>query len=65
MKAYRISEIAYALIALIASDEAFSLWNINPSKAQMFVGFAVLSVFMFFFRRHYRKKFSNRSKDSQ
>jgi hypothetical protein len=37
------------------------LWETNPSRAYLFIGFAVLSVFMALFRRHYRKKFNQRN----
>ena len=60
MKSYCISEIIYWVIALIASYEAFNLWNINPTKAYLFLGFAALSIFMALFRRHFRKKFEQR-----
>lgn len=60
MKAYRISEILYLVIAIISVKEAFSLWEIRPEKAYLFIGFAILAVFMFFFRSYYRKKFNRR-----
>ncbi|MGB1019552.1 MAG: hypothetical protein ACPGVF_00455 [Flavobacteriaceae bacterium] len=60
MKSYRISEIIYWIIALIATYEAYNLWNINPTKAYLFLGFAALSIFMALFRRHFRKKFEQR-----
>ncbi|MEK9613215.1 MAG: hypothetical protein VW080_04735 [Flavobacteriaceae bacterium] len=65
MKSYRISEILYWVIALISSYEAIMLWGSNPSRAYLFVGFAALSIFMALFRRHYRKKFNQRSKNSK
>ena len=61
MKSYRISEIIYWVIAVIASYEAFNLWSLNPNKAYLFLGFAVLSIFMALFRRHFRKKFDQRA----
>lgn len=64
MKSYRISEIIYWIIALIATYEAFSLWNINPTKAYMFLGFAAVSIFMALFRRYFRKKFEKRDKSN-
>ena len=65
MKNYRISEILYGLIAVIATYESFNQWNDNRKKAYIFIGFALLSVFMGLFRRHYRKKFNNRGNSSQ
>lgn len=60
MKTYRISEILYLVIAIVSVKEAVQLWDIRPNKAYLFVGFAFLAVFMFFFRAHYRKKFNRR-----
>tara|TARA_B100001029_G_C15062615_1_gene459897 strand:+ start:3161 stop:3352 length:192 start_codon:yes stop_codon:yes gene_type:complete len=60
MKSYKISEILYWIIALIASYESFSQWGINRKKTYIFIGFALLSIFMALFRRHFRKKFKNR-----
>ncbi len=60
MKNYRISEILYIVIALISIKEAYVLWEIRPNKAYLFLGFAVLAVFMYFFRSYYRKKFNRR-----
>lgn len=60
MKAHRISEILYIVIALISIKEAYVLWTLRPNKAYLFIGFAALALFMYFFRRHYRKKFNRR-----
>ena len=60
MKNYRISEILYIVIALISIKEAYELWEIRPNKAYLFLGFAVLAIFMYFFRSYYRKKFNRR-----
>lgn len=60
MKSYRISEILYIVIAIISVKEAYLLWEVRPNKAYLFLGFAALAVFMYFFRSHYRKKFNRR-----
>jgi hypothetical protein len=62
MKSYKISEILYWIIAVLAIFEAFSIWSTNRDKALIFVGFTALSIFMALFRRHYRNKFKNREK---
>jgi uncharacterized membrane protein len=61
MKNYRISEILYWVIAVISIYESIGLWESNPPRAFLFIGFAVVSVFMALFRRHYRKKFNQRN----
>ncbi|MAV79441.1 MAG: hypothetical protein CBD31_02920 [Flavobacteriaceae bacterium TMED171] len=60
MKSFKISEILYWVIALVATYECFNQWTTNRQKAYIFLGFALLSVFMALFRRHFRKKFRNR-----
>lgn len=60
MKFYKISEFLYIVIATISLIEVITLWDIQRDKAYLFIGFAALSIFMFFFRRKYRKKFKNR-----
>ena len=46
MKAYRISEVLYIVIAVISIKEAYLLWFVRPEKAYLFLGFAALAVFM-------------------
>jgi|TARA_X000001036_G_scaffold102475_1_gene95728 hypothetical protein len=60
MKSYKISEILYWVIALVACYESFSQWGINRQKSYIFIGFTLLSIFMALFRRFFRKKFKNR-----
>ena len=42
MKAYRILEILYIVIAVISIKEAYVLWSVRPEKAYLFLGFAAL-----------------------
>ena len=65
MKGHRISEILYWIIGLISTYEAYSRWDGNRDRALLFIGFSLVSVFMALFRRHYRKKFYNRSNSSK
>ncbi len=65
MKNHRISEILYWVIAVISIYETFTRWNLNLDRALLFAGFALVSIFMALFRRHYRKKFDKRSKSSE
>ena len=61
MKHYIISEIIYWVIALISIFSFVENWGINNSKAYLFLGFSILSVFMALFRRYFRKKYSNKN----
>lgn len=62
MRYGKITEWIYAIIAILAGVETYSIWNVDRNKAYLFLFFTVMSVGMFFFRRHYRKKFEKRKK---
>jgi O-antigen ligase len=62
MKYFKIFEIAYLVIAIVSLYEVVVAWNEERNRAYMFLFFALFSLFMFFFRRNYRKKFENRNK---
>jgi amino acid transporter len=53
------------IIAVLSAFMAFNLWNADRSKAYIFVFLAVITTFMFFFRRHYLNKFEQRKRDNQ
>ena len=61
MKHYLISEIIYWVIAIISIFSFFENRGINSNRAYIFLGFAVLSVFMALFRRHFRRKYSKKN----
>ena len=65
MKSYKISEILYYVIALISVYKLLELWAVDQKRALYFLGFAILSIFMALFRRHYRRKFNRRDNYSQ
>ena len=60
MKNFLISEIIYWVIADISLFSVIENWSINKDRAYIFLGFCILSVFMALFRRHFRKKYSNK-----
>jgi hypothetical protein len=62
MKIRKISEITYLVIFIIASYEYLFGTNIDLDRKNILLVFAVVSVFMFFFRRYFRKKFESRKK---
>jgi len=56
-KYFKFFEIAYLVIAIIFIVETVLRWNSEPNKAYIFLAFAVLAIFMYFFRKKYRKRF--------
>ena len=62
-KYFKFFEIAYLIIAIVFIVETFLNWNADRNKAYIFLFFAILAIFMYFFRKKYRKKFENHRKD--
>lgn len=61
-KVSRIVEYLYLVMAVFFAYETINNWNENPSKAYLFLAFVAISIFMFFFRRNFRKKMDERKK---
>ena len=59
---YRISELIYLVISVISIREVFLIWSLNPKKAYLFLGFFIVSIFMFFLRRSVRKKLNDKNR---
>ena len=61
-KYFKFFELAYLVIAIVFIVETVLRWNSEPEKAYIFLAFALLAIFMYFFRKKYRKKFENHEK---
>ena len=59
---YRFFEYAYLIIAVFFTYEAINNWEANRERAYLFLFFVVVAIFMFFFKRNFRKKMEERSK---
>lgn len=57
---YKIFEYAYFAMFILSVFMVISNWTIDRSKANLFMFFAVVSIFMFVFRRRFRKKMEKR-----
>ncbi|WP_273568149.1 hypothetical protein [Maribacter halichondriae] len=53
------------IIAILSTIMAFNLWDTDRNRAYIFIFLAVITGFMFFFRRFYFKKFEQRKRDNQ
>jgi hypothetical protein len=60
-KIWKIFEYGYLIIAIVFMVETIINWNTNRDKAYLLLLFSVLAVFMYFFRKRYRKRFKNRN----
>lgn len=63
IKALRIVEIMWLVIAAVSAFELVARWNADRDKALIFGAFLILSVFMFFFRKRNRLKYEKRNRE--
>ena len=64
MKFLKFFEYVYLGVASLSRIEGFNEWNsTGKTRLYIFILFAAVSLFMFFFRRRYRQRFENRRKD--
>lgn len=63
-KFFIVSEILYVVIAAVAAFEIYELWGTFDTRFWIFVGFMIVAIFMFFFRRKQRQKFEERQNNS-
>ncbi|WP_405226965.1 hypothetical protein [Dokdonia sp. Asnod1-B02] len=60
MRYAKYTEYVYIIVAVLAGYKVVSLWGKDQPRAYLFLFFFAISVGMYFFRRHFRKKFENR-----
>lgn len=62
MKFSKFFEWAYLVVGVFFIVEAIREWNTEGGRSYLFLFLAVVAIFMFFFRRHFRHKYGNRKK---
>jgi hypothetical protein len=60
MKYLKYTPYIYLFASIFFIYKALDVWNPNTQEHLLFFGIASLSLLMFFFRRHYAKKFEAR-----
>jgi membrane protein implicated in regulation of membrane protease activity len=65
IKYLKISGIAYVMLAVFSIYTSIMRWNEDRDNAYIFLGFAVLLVFLYFFKRSFIKRYEKRGKDSE
>lgn len=60
IKALKIFQFAYLIFAVLFIWDGIGKWSTDRSRAYISLLFAALAVFMFFFRKRFRKKFQDR-----
>ena len=61
MKYLKYTPYIYLIAAIIFAIRAVEIWDKEQDQSYLFLGITVLSVFMFFFRRRFAKKFEDRN----
>ncbi|HKJ06846.1 MAG TPA: hypothetical protein VJ970_05215 [Flavobacteriaceae bacterium] len=61
-KYWKIAEYVYLIIAIVCVVEIFLNWSVDRQRAYLYIVFGLVAVFMYFFRRRYRKRFEDRNK---
>ena len=61
-KIWKIFEYGYLIIAIIFIVETVTNWNTDREKAYLLLLFSILAIFMYFFRKRFRKKRENSNK---
>ncbi|TDD99239.1 hypothetical protein [Flavobacterium cellulosilyticum] len=64
MNYLKYTQYIYLVAAIFFAIRAIEMWDQDNDQHFLFLGIAVLSVFMFFFRRKFAKKFDDTSKKS-
>ncbi len=62
MNYLKFTQYAYLIAGLIFAYDAFTKYQEEDSNYILSVVFAVIGIFMFFFRRNFAKKFEQRNK---
>jgi len=61
-KLYLLFEYLYIVMALFSIYITISAWETDRNRAYLFMFFTVVAIFMFFFKRKFRKKIENSNK---
>jgi hypothetical protein len=61
-KIYRLFEYAYLAMAAFSVYLVITNWTDNRNRAYLFVFFTLVAIFMFFFKRNFRKKIEDRNR---
>ncbi|WP_405205047.1 hypothetical protein [Aquimarina sp. LLG6339-5] len=64
MKIFRFFEIAYLAIMCFFVYQAYEEWGKEDSRSILYLCFAAVAIFMFFFKRNFRKRFDANNKDN-
>ena len=61
-KLWKIFEYGYLVIAVVFLVETVLNWNVDRNHAYLLLLFAVVSIFMYFFKKRFRTKIQDRNR---
>lgn len=64
MNYLKYTQYVYLVAAVFFAYKAIEIWNQDNDQHFLFLGIAILSVFMFLFRRKFANKFERRNNKS-
>ena len=59
---FKYFEYAYLAFAAFFLYEVIRIWNTERTRAYIFLGFVAVAIFMYFFKRNFRRKLEDRNK---
>lgn len=62
-KIYQLFEYAYIVMAILSIYMVVTNWESDRGQSYLFAVFGVLAIFMFFFKRRFRKNLEKRNQD--
>lgn len=62
-KIYILFEYVYLAMAAFSIYLAFENWEENRMRSYLFLFFMIVAIFMFFFKRNFRRKMDERNKE--
>ncbi|WP_298516954.1 hypothetical protein [uncultured Kordia sp.] len=62
MKVLNYTKYVYLIVAALSIYKIIELWD-KGTESYIFIAFAVVSLFMFFFRSYYAKRFEDYRKE--
>lgn len=61
---YKIFEYAYLVMFVLSAIAVITNWNSDRNRAYLFLFFGVVAIFMYFFKRNFRKKIEKRQQNN-
>jgi len=58
---WKIFEYGYLIIAIVFIVETILNWNTDRERAYLMLLFSIVAIFMYFFRKRFRKKMERRN----